>query len=175
MNLAAESRAWRLALAHAAAAFLLPPFSLRRVRAALYRLGGIDLPLGVEVGGGVRFTHHNVTLGRGAYIGPGVWLSPTTAGQIAVGARTAIGPRCHLITATHEVGPSDRRAGTPLSQPIAVGNGVWIGADVTILPGVTIGDGAVVAAGSVVTADIPADSFAAGVPAQVKRDMGAPA
>lgn len=36
-----------------------------------------------------------------------------------------------------------------------------------ILKGVTIGDDAVIAAGSVVTADIPAKSIAAGVPARV--------
>jgi acetyltransferase-like isoleucine patch superfamily enzyme len=38
-----------------------------------------------------------------------------------------------------------------MTQPISIGNRVWIGANVTILKGVTIGDGAVIAAGSVVT------------------------
>lgn len=53
------------------------------------------------------------------------------------------------------------------TQPIVIGNHVWIGMNVTILKGVSIGDGAVVAAGSVVTKDIPANSLAGGVPAKV--------
>lgn len=40
-----------------------------------------------------------------------------------------------------------------------------------VCPGVTIGDGCVIGAGSVVTRDIPANSFAAGVPRRVIREI----
>ncbi|MTV50314.1 acetyltransferase [Heliobacillus mobilis] len=52
---------------------------------------------------------------------------------------------------------------------VQIGNRVVIGANCTLLPGITIGDYAVVAAGAVVTADVPPNSFVAGVPARVVR------
>lgn len=56
------------------------------------------------------------------------------------------------------------------TQPIIIGNNVWIGTNVTILKGVTIGDGAVIAAGSVVNRSIPTASLAGGVPAKVLKN-----
>lgn len=53
------------------------------------------------------------------------------------------------------------------TQPVIIGNHVWIGSGAKILKGVTIGDGAVIAAGAVVTEDVPANCMAAGVPAKV--------
>ncbi len=56
------------------------------------------------------------------------------------------------------------------TQPIKIGNHVWIGMNVIILKGVTIGDGAVIAAGAVVSKDIPAKCLAGGVPAKVLKE-----
>jgi acetyltransferase-like isoleucine patch superfamily enzyme len=57
-----------------------------------------------------------------------------------------------------------------MTQPITIGNQVWIGANVTILKGVTIGDGAIIAAGSVVSTAIPPNCLAAGIPAKVIKE-----
>lgn len=57
----------------------------------------------------------------------------------------------------------------PVSQPILIGNHVWIGLNAVVLKGVTIGDGAIIAAGAVVTKDVPSHSIAAGVPAKIIR------
>lgn len=53
------------------------------------------------------------------------------------------------------------------TQPVKIGNHVWIGSGAKILKGVTIGNGAVIAAGAVVIEDVPANCMAAGVPAKV--------
>lgn len=59
-----------------------------------------------------------------------------------------------------------------ITQPIIIGNHVWIGMNVTILKGVSIGDGAVIAAGSLVAKDVPPNTLVAGVPARIiKNDV----
>lgn len=61
----------------------------------------------------------------------------------------------------------------PKTQPIKIGDHVWIGINVTILKGVTIGNNSVIASGSVVTKDVPANSLAGGVPAKIiKKNIG---
>ena len=55
----------------------------------------------------------------------------------------------------------------PMTQPIVIGNHVWIGMNATILKGVRIGNGSIVAAGAVVTKDVPENVMVGGVPARV--------
>lgn len=55
------------------------------------------------------------------------------------------------------------------TQPVIIGNNVWIGINVTILKGVTIGDGSVIAAGAVVVNDVPQKSLVGGVPSKVLK------
>jgi acetyltransferase-like isoleucine patch superfamily enzyme len=61
-------------------------------------------------------------------------------------------------------------ASGPVTSPVCIGDGVWIGMNVTILRGVRIGDGAVVAANSLVREDVPPRTLVGGVPARVIRE-----
>jgi acetyltransferase-like isoleucine patch superfamily enzyme len=77
--------------------------------------------------------------------------------------------RAALRAAAHSPGRAFTSA-VP-GDPIAIGDGVWIGFDSCILPGVRIGDGAIVGARSVVTSDVPPYTIVAGNPARVIRQL----
>lgn len=55
----------------------------------------------------------------------------------------------------------------PKSNPVRIGDHVWVGTGATILPGVTIGAGSVIGAGAVVTSYVPAHSLVVGNPGRV--------
>jgi maltose O-acetyltransferase len=166
-----EAVAWRIATAQAVSSVLLPPYSLRRVRAAVLRAGGAKIAIGSEVAGWTRIAHPNLSLGRGSFVGPHCLLIPTRDAPIVIGRGVSIGPRVTLVTVSHEIGDAARRAGPATAGPITVGDGAWIGAGATILPGVTVGAGAVVAAGAVVTDDVAANALVGGVPARLIREL----
>lgn len=91
--------------------------------------------------------------------------------HVQIGAHCHIGPYTMMLdNAYHRIEP-ERRLERPPSQPIIVGENVWIGARVIVLPGVTIGRGSCVGAGSVVTADVPERTLVAGVPAREIRQL----
>ena len=99
---------------------------------------------------------------------------------VTIGENCDFGPNVTIVTAMHPMVPSERKhlkcpdgveRRLCYAKPVNVGNKCWICANVTILPGVTIGDGCVIGAGSVVTRDIPANSFAAGNPCRVIREI----
>ncbi|MCI9115853.1 MAG: sugar O-acetyltransferase [Acutalibacter sp.] len=101
-------------------------------------------------------------------------------GEVTIGNDCNFGPNVTIVTPVHPMVASERRlmrtgAGEEkrlcYAKPVHIGNDCWFGANVTVCPGVTIGDGCVIGAGSVVTRDIPANSFAAGVPCRVIREI----
>jgi len=57
------------------------------------------------------------------------------------------------------------------TNPVVIGDDVWIGANAVILPGVTIGRHVVIAAGAVVTKDVPDNCVVGGIPAKVLKDL----
>ena len=86
-----------------------------------------------------------------------------------VGARGIIGENVHVGAGSVIAGVLE----PPSKTPVIVEDEAMIGANVVVLEGVKIGKGAVVAAGSVVTKDVPANSVAAGTPAQIIKEKDA--
>ncbi len=100
--------------------------------------------------------------------------------EVTIGDDCNFGPGCTIVTPIHPMAASERNAMLDengavkrlcYAKPVHIGKDCWFGANVTVCPGVTIGDGCVIGAGAVVTRDIPANSFAAGVPARVIRTI----
>lgn len=57
------------------------------------------------------------------------------------------------------------------TQPVRIGDNVWIGMGAIILKGVTVGDNSVVGAGAVVAQEVPANVVVAGNPARVVKQL----
>lgn len=91
-------------------------------------------------------------------------------GGVNIGDLVMIGPNVNIITTGHPLEPSKRRAYVE-AKSITIEKNVWIATAATILGGVTVGENSVIGAGAVVTKDVPANCFAAGVPARVIRSF----
>lgn len=112
------------------------------------------------------------TGGRGIRVGRNVFINQNCTfydlGGLDIGDDVMIGPNVSLITSSHPLEPSRRRAAV-IARPIVIGRNVWIAAGATVIGGVTIGENSVVAAGSVVTRDVPPNTLVAGNPARIIR------
>jgi maltose O-acetyltransferase len=100
--------------------------------------------------------------------------------SVTIGDNCNFGPGVTIVTPIHPLLPNERREMLSAdgetkhlcyAKPVKIGNDCWLGANVTVCPGTIIGDNCVIGAGSVVTRDIPANSFAAGVPCKVIREI----
>ncbi|NDK09538.1 hypothetical protein GW846_02060 [Candidatus Gracilibacteria bacterium] len=90
-------------------------------------------------------------------------------GNIYIGDGTILGYDCMLLTSGYK--STDKLLKDPYIKEIIIGKNVWITSRVIILGGVTIGDNAIIGAGSVVTKDIPGNTFAAGNPCKVIKNI----
>ena len=152
----------------------MPTAAFGRLRAGLYRLGGLSIGRRTRLLGrleieGTGDIAPNVRVGHDCLLNSPLYLNASA--PITIGNHVGIGHHVVIITDTHHIGAAAARAGERVARPVSIEDGAWIAARVTILPGVTIGRGTVVAAGAVVTRDVPPNTLVAGVPARVKREL----
>lgn len=146
------------------------PVVPRRYVGRLLKLAGFDIRGRVLIRPGVFFTCPNVTMEDETIIEAGAQL--VAQGGITFKARSGISYGTQLLTQTHDIeGPLRRWSHAVRTEPIVIGEGVWIGAGVIVLPGVTIGDGCVVAAGAVVGKDCAPHGLYFGNPARRIQDL----
>ena len=116
-------------------------------------------------------------------VGDDTGLSGTvicSAVSVEIGARCLIGADVMIFdTDFHNHEAQGRCHGKPrwkeISDPVRIGDDVFIGARCIVTKGATIGVGSIIAAGSVVTRNVPDYSIAAGIPAKIRgRVPGAP-
>ena len=117
-----------------------------------------------------------VEIQKGARIGRNVKVSSHTfiCEGVTVEDDVFIG---HNVSFINDKYPRATAHGRPQTEadwtcvPTLVKRGASIGTSATVLCGVTIGEDAIVGAGSVVTADVPANTVVAGVPARSIRSL----
>lgn len=86
---------------------------------------------------------------------------------IKIGHNLRMGPNVGLISTNHDLSDYDQWI---KSDPMIIGDNVWIGMNSVVMPGIKIGNNVVIGANSVVTKDIPSNSIVVGTPAKVVKE-----
>ncbi len=102
-----------------------------------------------------------------------VGLHNTVIGPVTIGSHVNLAQGITVTALNHNFAEKGLRIDEQgvSTNPVTIGNDIWIGANAVILPGVTIGDHSVVAAGAVVTKDVPPHTLVAGVPAKIIKEL----
>jgi acetyltransferase-like isoleucine patch superfamily enzyme len=152
----------------------LPRLAFSRLRTGIYRTAGLQVGPGtlilgaLDLGGGPHAARR-LHIGARCMLNTPLFIDLND--EVRIEDEVNIGHHSTLITSSHKVGDSNRRAGMLQTAPVVLEKGCWLAAGVTILPGVTVGHGAIIAAGSVVTSDVPPNTLAGGVPAKVIKPL----
>ena len=111
----------------------------------------------------------DVTIGDHSRIG----LHSTIIGPVCIGSHVHLAQGITVTALNHNFADPTQRIDQQgvSTQPVVIGDDVWIGANSVILPGVTIGHHCVVAAGAVVTKDVPDNTLVGGVPAKLIKQI----
>lgn len=126
----------------------------------------------------IEYAGKDINIEKGASIGyalsigdrSSVGVNSEINGTVTIGSDVMMGPEVVIYTKNHEFISRDLtmiEQGFRETQPVVIGDDVWIGRRVIILPGVHIGTGAVIGAGAVVAKDIPEYAIAVGNPVRV--------
>jgi acetyltransferase-like isoleucine patch superfamily enzyme len=87
--------------------------------------------------------------------------------KVIIGKRCRISWDCVILDRNyHGIGDDPE-----ITNPVCIGDDVWIGCRSIILPGVTIGNNAIIAAGSVVSKSVPESAMVAGNPARFVKQI----
>jgi maltose O-acetyltransferase len=142
--------------------------ALRSVR---HNLHGRHVSVRANVSRTAVLSGKDIWIGPYTYVGPHCYFEAAYGAAIRVGSSADIGPGCMLLTITHEIGRTERRAGNGIAGDVVIGSGTWLGANVTALPGTVLGGGCVVGACSLLDKEYGRDILVAGVPARVVRSL----
>ncbi len=137
-----------------------------KLRFLLLKIIGNNIGQNCKILGGSEFLGRNLTTGKNVFINRKCYFDMT--GSIILGDNVFIGHGVTFITAHHDIGTKEKRAGdTVLPKNITIEDGVWIGANATILPDIIVKKGSVIGANALVTKNIPENCKAIGIPAQI--------
>ncbi|MBQ8153529.1 MAG: acyltransferase [Prevotella sp.] len=105
-----------------------------------------------------------------------IGMHNTIIGPVTIGSHVNLAQGVVVTALNHNYSDTTLRIDEQgiSTNPVTIGDDVWIGANAVILPGVTIGKHVVIAAGAVVAKDVPDNCVAGGVPAKILKDLNPP-
>jgi len=145
--------------------FRLCPFSFSALKCSVLRAFGARIGRNVTIKPQVKITFPwKLAVGDHVWLGEECWL--LNLERIVIGSHVCISQRAFLCTGSHNF---KRATFDLITQPIALEDGVWIGASGWVGPGVTLGSHAVLTAGSVAAKNLDANGIYRGNPAELVR------
>ncbi len=136
---------------------------------SVLRVGVLRL-FGARVGRGtiIRNIHvkfpWNLTIGERCWIGERVWIH--NQDQVVIGDDTVVSQETFITTGSHDYA----RTMDLLTEPVRIGDGVWLTTRCIVQMGVEVGNNAIVTPGSVVHRSLPGGGVYGGNPAVFLRD-----
>lgn len=116
------------------------------------------------------FNPENLSIGNNVSIHPMTYIE--AYGGITIGNDVSIAHGVTLLSASHKYDNKNipiKDQGIS-SEPLIIGDNVWIGAKATILCGKNIGNGSIIGANCVVTKNVNNDEIVGGVPNKVLKN-----
>lgn len=140
------------------------------IKRTLFNIIGIEVGKGTKIVGPVNIgTAAKLKIGDYNWIGAELKIQGN--GSVIVGNNNDFAPNVTILTGSHEIGNSRRRAGKGISYETTIGNGNWIGTQSTIINGANISDGVVIGACTLVRCDCSENCVYVGVPARKVRNL----
>jgi UDP-N-acetylbacillosamine N-acetyltransferase len=109
----------------------------------------------------------DVEIGPGTMVAAGAVINPGSriGANVIINTSASVDHECVIEDGAH-IGP-----GVNLGGNVTVGSGTWIGIGAKVQHRIVIGARSIVGAGAVVLHDVPEETVAFGVPAEVKRKI----
>ena len=117
----------------------MPSTRLFSLKSGLFSLLCGTIGENVSINQGVKVTGDSkVYIGDNSWIGINCFIGTNKPATVKIGKNCDVGPNVSIISGTHEIGNSTRRAGKEISYDVKIGDGVWIGSSCTINGGLAL-------------------------------------